>query len=93
MSSPSASSSALPPARLPARLATPHQSHYASPPLGDKPLLMDPPLPWVYGLTENTHPPSWLVREVSAVRALQPTSWAPGETPWPKAPVGENASQ
>ena len=30
---------------------------------------------------------------VDAVRAKQPKSWAPGETPWPKAPVGVNASQ
>ena len=63
------------------------------PPLGDKPLLMDPPLPWIYGQKENAAPPEWLRRAVEAVRAEQPKTWAPGETPWPQAPKGANASQ
>ncbi|TWU56248.1 arylsulfatase B [Rubripirellula reticaptiva] len=63
------------------------------PPLGDKPLLMDPPLPYVYGLDEQTNVPDWLVTAVDAVRATQPTEWAPGETPWPKAPLGADASK
>jgi hypothetical protein len=56
------------------------------PPLGDKPLLMDPPLPYVYGLDENKNPPQWLKDAVDKVRATQPKEWAPGETPWPQAP-------
>ena len=63
------------------------------PPLGDKPLLMDPPLPYVYGQEEQDETPEWLVKHVEAVRATQPTEWAPGETPWPKAPEGVNASK
>lgn len=63
------------------------------PPLGEKPLLMDPPLPYVYGLAEQENTPDWLVKAVEAVRATQPTEWAPGETPWPKAPQGANASK
>lgn len=63
------------------------------PPLGDKPLLMDPPLPYVYGLEEQADVPTWLVQAVENVRATQPTKWAPGETPWPKAPVGADASK
>lgn len=63
------------------------------PPLGDKPFLMDPPLPYVYGMEENENPPKWLVKHVDAIRAAQPRSWAPGETPWPKAPQGVNASK
>lgn len=63
------------------------------PPLGDKPLLMDPPLPYVYGLHENRNPPAWLKQAVDAVRAKQPKEWAPGETPWPQAPKGANASK
>ena len=61
------------------------------PPLGDKPLLMEPPLPYVYGIEENKNPPAWLKRAVDKVREMQPKEWAPGETPWPqapKAPVG-----
>jgi arylsulfatase A-like enzyme len=61
------------------------------PELGDKPLLMEPPLPYVYGIEENEDPPEWLKRAVDRVRATQPKEWAPGETPWPqapKAPVG-----
>jgi len=56
------------------------------PPLGDKPLLMEPPLPYVYGLEENENPPEWLKEAVDRVRATQPKEWAPGETPWPQAP-------
>jgi arylsulfatase A-like enzyme len=56
------------------------------PPLGDKPLLMDPPLPYIYGLDENKNPPEWLKKAVEKVRATQPKVWPKGETPWPKAP-------
>lgn len=63
------------------------------PPLGDKPLLMEPPLPYVYGLNENKNPPEWLVEAVEEIRAGQPKTWAPGETPWPKAPKGAVASK
>ena len=63
------------------------------PPLGDKPLLMDPPLPYVYGLEEQGNQPDWLVEAVNTVRAQQPTQWGPGETPWPKAPKGAEASK
>jgi arylsulfatase A-like enzyme len=61
------------------------------PPLGDKPLLMEPPLPYVYGIEENENPPQWLKTAVEQFRATQPQKWAPGKTPWPqapKAPVG-----
>lgn len=63
------------------------------PPLGDKPLLMDPPLPYVYGLEEQAETPQWLIDAVEDVRKGQPTEWAPGETPWPKAPQGATASK
>lgn len=63
------------------------------PPLGDKPLLMDPPLPYVYGLNEQKNVPGWLIQAVDKVRSNQPKEWAPGETPWPKAPVGASASR
>lgn len=56
------------------------------PPLGDKPLLMSPPLPFVYGEEENMNPPQWLIDHVKKYRALQPKSWPPGKTPWPQAP-------
>ena len=62
------------------------------PPLGDKPLLMHPPLPYIYGLEENKNPPAWLKKAVDGVRATQPTEWPPGQTPWPQAPKGANAS-
>lgn len=63
------------------------------PPLGDKPLLMDPPLPYVYGQEEQADVPAWLIEAVDKVRAKQPQQWAPGETPWPKAPKGAFASK
>ena len=63
------------------------------PSLGDKPLLMDPPLPYVYGQQEQENVPEWLVTAVNKVRAKQPTEWEPGETPWPKAPKGAVASK
>jgi hypothetical protein len=63
------------------------------PPLGDKPLLMEPPLPYIYGQEENKNPPEWLVEAVEKVRAKQPKEWAPGETPWPQAPIGANANK
>ncbi|MEC5128227.1 arylsulfatase [Verrucomicrobiales bacterium BCK34] len=63
------------------------------PPLGDKPLIMDPPLPYVYGLEEQAETPQWLIDAVNEVRKTQPTEWAPGETPWPKAPQGADASK
>ena len=63
------------------------------PPLGDKPLLMDPPLPYIYGQAENANPPQWLKDVVEKVRADQPSEWAPGETPWPQAPQGANAAK
>jgi hypothetical protein len=53
---------------------------------------MDPPLPCIYGLDENKNPPEWLKKAVDKVRAKQPKEWAPGETPWPQAPKGANAS-
>ena len=56
------------------------------PPLGEKPLVMEPPLPYIYGMAENKNPPEWLKRAVEKVRATQPKTWAPGETPWPQAP-------
>ena len=63
------------------------------PPLGDKPLLMDPPLPYVDGFNEQDEIPEWLSTKVDEIRSKQPTEWAPGETPWPKAPKGVTASK
>lgn len=63
------------------------------PALGDKTALMDPPLPYVYGQKESAEIPDWLVNHVDAIRASQPQSWEPGETPWPKAPKGAFASK
>jgi len=77
-------------ARLAARL---DEVGKERPPLGDKPLLMDPPLPFIYGSEENENPPEWLKKAVETVRATQPKEWAPGETPWPQAPKGANASK
>lgn len=58
------------------------------PPLGDKPLLMRPALPYVYGMQENLEPPQWLVDAVDAARRKQPQHWPAGKTPWPQAPEG-----
>ena len=63
------------------------------PPLGDKTALMDPPLPYVYGQLESEDLPAWLTSHVDQIRAKQPQSWAPGETPWPQAPKGAFASK
>lgn len=76
--------------RLAARLA---QAAKERPPLGEKPLLMEQPLPYIYGRDENQNPPAWLQQAVDKVRAQQPQSWPPGKTPWPQAPQGANASQ
>jgi arylsulfatase A-like enzyme len=57
------------------------------PPLGDKPLLMRPALPYVYGIDENKNPPTWLIEAVNKARSKQPKHWPPGKTPWPQAPV------
>ena len=56
------------------------------PPLGDKPLFMDPPLPYLYGIEENKEPAPWVVEHVKNIRTKQPQEWAPGKTPWPQAP-------
>jgi len=56
------------------------------PPLGEKPLLMRPALPYVYGLEENKNPPAWLIKAVKQARSKQPQSWPKGKTPWPQAP-------
>lgn len=69
--------------RLAARLVT---AGAERPPLGDKPLLMEPRLPYVYGIDENREPPAWLVESVETARAKQPQSWPAGKTPWPQAP-------
>lgn len=63
------------------------------PALGDKPLLMDPPLPYVYGQEEQKDVPDWLKKKIDAIRATQHREWASGETPWPKAPKGAIASK
>ncbi|MCG8652063.1 MAG: hypothetical protein MI861_19650, partial [Pirellulales bacterium] len=76
--------------KLAQRLA---QAASQRPPLGDKPLLMDPPLPYVYGLRESERVPGWLKQHVDKVRAGQPQQWAAGETPWPQAPRGAHASK
>ena len=70
--------------RMKSRLAVVSQQR---PPLGDKPLLMRPALPYVYGIDENTRPPEWLIKAVDAERQTQPKDWPPGETPWPQAPI------
>ena len=54
--------------------------------IGEEPLLMDPPLPYIYGEAENRAAPEWVKERIRAIRATQPTEWAPGETPWPQAP-------
>ena len=76
--------------RLKKRLATVGDQR---PPLGNKPLLMDPPLPYIYGQAENQQVPTWLKKAVDEIRAKQPQEWAKGETPWPQAPIGANANK
>lgn len=76
--------------KLAARLAVVNAER---PPLGDKPLLMDPPLPYIYGQEENKEVPEWLKKHVDAIRATQPKEWAPGTTPWPQAPKGAHAAK
>jgi arylsulfatase A-like enzyme len=56
------------------------------PPLTGMDRLMSPALPWVYGQEENATAADWIKVEVEKVRATQPKTWAPGETPWPQAP-------
>ena len=70
--------------RLALRLA---QASAERPPLGEKPLLMTPALPFVYGMDENRNPPQWLMDAVKTERGKQPQSWPEGETPWPQAPA------
>ncbi len=62
------------------------------PPLGEKPLLMTPALPYVYGLEENKSPPGWLIEAVDLARAKQPQSWPEGKTPWPQAPNNNSSN-
>jgi arylsulfatase A-like enzyme len=76
--------------KLAARLA---EVNAQRPKLGDKPLLMDPPLPYIYGQAEHRDAPAWLKAHVDEVRARQPTKWAPGATPWPQAPKGAHAAK
>jgi arylsulfatase A-like enzyme len=59
------------------------------PPLGEKPLLMTPALPYVYGQDENKETPQWLKDMVDQAREKQPKFWPPGKTPWPQAPKTE----
>lgn len=56
------------------------------PPLGELPVLMDPALPYVYGRDENLSVPPEIQAHVDALRARQPQSYPPGQTPWPQAP-------
>ncbi len=56
------------------------------PPLGELPELMEPALPYIYGRDENANVPQWIKDHVEAIRATQPQSWPPGETPWPQTP-------
>jgi hypothetical protein len=56
------------------------------PPLTGMNRLMSPALPWVYGKEENATAADWIKVEVEKIRATQPKTWAPGETPWPQAP-------
>lgn len=56
--------------------------------LGSSPMLMDPPLPYVYGQEENAAAPAWLIERIEAVRRQQPQHWPEGKTPWPQAPTG-----
>ena len=65
-----------------------HEVAEQRPPLGEKPLLMTPALPYVYGQHENEDPPQWLIDHVRSARKQQPQTWPEGETPWPQAPQG-----
>ena len=56
------------------------------PPMPDLSILMDPPLPWVYGKAEDANTPVWLKEYMKEVRSKQPHHWEPGTTPWPQAP-------
>lgn len=56
------------------------------PPMPDLSILMEPPLPWVYGMKEHANTPEWLKEYMKMVRDGQPDYWAPGTTPWPQAP-------
>ena len=56
------------------------------PPLGDKTLLMDPPLPYTYGIEENKNPPEWLIKNVEEYRNTQTKTWILHVDP-PKIPV------
>lgn len=56
------------------------------PTMPDMSLLMSPALPWVYGQEENAKAPQWVKDIMAKVRAKQPQSWPPGQTPWPQAP-------
>lgn len=76
--------------KLAARLA---EVNAQRPKLGDKPLLMDPPLPYIYGQAEHRDAPGWLKEHVDEVRSKQPKEWAPGTTPWPQAPKGAHAAK
>lgn len=55
-------------------------------PMPDMSLLMTPALPWIYGQEENASAPQWVKDIMAKVRAKQPQSWPPGQTPWPQAP-------
>ena len=63
------------------------------PKLDLKGTLMDPPLPYVYGMKENGEVPEWLKEAVDKIRAKQPQKWKNKETPWPKAPEGAFAAK
>jgi hypothetical protein len=52
----------------------------------ENPELMDPPLPYIYGIGENNNPPKWLIEKVNRKRLDQANSWTQEETPWPQAP-------
>ncbi len=52
----------------------------------EDPELMDPPLPYIYGIDENKNPPEWLIERVHRKRLEQANSWTQEETPWPQAP-------
>ena len=37
--------------------------------------------------------PAWRRGPVDAIRATRPREWAPGTTPWPRAPQGAHAAK